>query len=499
MRISKKFFAVILACMILLSSICVLAEETAEERKVYDVETVNLGDYIKDTKKWEGPEGLDLTFKNGKIINENDELVVFSYTEDSFADNLVQYDVNFKYTGADGKSAWSGLALRSSITNDKTWNAYSGAYLFVIKSDRIELQRWGGGQVILDVVENKYIKDGVDASISVGAVNTDEGVCIVLFVDGVCVMNVCDDDKGAVTEGKYFNVYASAGSSISAYTGDAVPSVPTAPVVTADTENGYKLKTDYSLISFGEETEDAYKITWRHSVKKVGTELTEIDESAIKEFSNNYECVGVYPDYLGEGNEIEAEAQYATDFYLACIVDAEDNIVTHSKPVYIEEEPFLVNAANEIYKSSVILMVDYETAIVNGEVVQIDENDVDVIPTVIDGRTLVPVRFVAESFGAKVGWEDATQEVTIELDGNTIVMTLDETTYTVNGEEKQLDVAARTIQDRTMVPVRAISEAFGKFVFWDEENELIVISNENLGLDSVEDEDVLYYIAREIK
>ena len=53
--------------------------------------------------------------------------------------------------------------------------------------------------------------------------------------------------------------------------------------------------------------------------------------------------------------------------------------------------------------------------------------------------------------------------------------------------------------DRTMVPVRAISEAFGKVVFWDEENELIVISDEDLAIDSEEDSDVLYYIAKEIR
>ena len=179
-----------------------------------------------------------------------------------------------------------------------------------------------------------------------------------------------------------------------------------------------------------------------------------------------------------EGEEIEPTLDQANGYFVARVVDAEGNVIAQSASEKIESEPVLELAASKLIAESVALVVDYESAFVNGEKTQIDANDDKVKPTVIDGRTLVPVRFIAESFKANVGWDDATQKVTIELDGKTIVMTLNETAYTVDGEEKQLDVPATTIYGRTMVPVRAISEAFEKAVFWEGENELIIISNE---------------------
>ncbi len=500
MKITKKMLALFLATVIVLSAISVFANDAEiTERKTYEVETVSLGDYFKSESDWKIMQDGDLEFKNGKIVNNSNKTIVFSYAEDGFSNSLVQYNVKFNYTNSEGGATWSGLALRSGTPNEYSWGSYTDQYLFVIKSDRIELQRWNStSRIALDVVPNDYIKEGVETNISVGAVNTDLGVCIFLFVDDQCIINVCDADKAAITEGKYFNLYSSQGSEVSKYTGGEIPSVPTMPVVTTVEGDEYKFSADYSLVSFGGEAKDEYKITWYHSVQRAGTELTEIDESAMKEFSNAYDCVGVYPDYLGEGAEIVAEYEYATDFYRACVED-EEGIVTGGYPVFVEEEPFLASNAGKILNSSVVLRVDYENSLVNGEKIQIDANDVNVMPTVIDGRTLVPVRFVAESFGATVGWDEATSEVKIELGEDTILMTLDKTAYTVNGEAKELDVPARTMYDRTMVPVRAISEAFGKVVFWDEENELIVISDEDLGLDSEKDADVLYYIAKEIR
>lgn len=67
-----------------------------------------------------------------------------------------------------------------------------------------------------------------------------------------------------------------------------------------------------------------------------------------------------------------------------------------------------------------------------------------------------------------------------------IEMTLDSQTYYVNGEEKTLDVPAQTVQDRTLIPLRAMVESLGKQVFWDEKG-LIVISDTPALLDSQKD------------
>ena len=76
-------------------------------------------------------------------------------------------------------------------------------------------------------------------------------------------------------------------------------------------------------------------------------------------------------------------------------------------------------------------------------------------------RTFVPFRALAEAFGAEVAYDEATQAVTAKLNGVEVVMTIGSATYTVNGAEKTADVAPFINGSRTMVPVRFVAEAFG--------------------------------------
>ena len=82
-------------------------------------------------------------------------------------------------------------------------------------------------------------------------------------------------------------------------------------------------------------------------------------------------------------------------------------------------------------------------------------------------------------------------DIIIKKDDKEIKITFGSAEFEVNGEKFTYEAPIETVYDRTMVPVRAISEAFGKIVFWDGENELIVISDVDLELDS--DEDADYY------
>ena len=86
---------------------------------------------------------------------------------------------------------------------------------------------------------------------------------------------------------------------------------------------------------------------------------------------------------------------------------------------------------------------------------------IDSAPIIQNDRTYVPFRALAEAFGAEVAYDEATQAVTAELNGVTVVMTIGSATYTVNGVEKTMDVAPFINGSRTMVPVRFVAEAFG--------------------------------------
>lgn len=101
--------------------------------------------------------------------------------------------------------------------------------------------------------------------------------------------------------------------------------------------------------------------------------------------------------------------------------------------------------------------------------------ELDIAPLIISGRTLVPIRFIAEAFGAKVEWTNETQSITIEMDQITIVLQIGNKTAFINGKAHALDAAPMIVNSRTVVPVRFIAEALGAVVEWVKESETIVI------------------------
>lgn len=101
----------------------------------------------------------------------------------------------------------------------------------------------------------------------------------------------------------------------------------------------------------------------------------------------------------------------------------------------------------------------------NGEVLDFP----DTKPMIQDGRTLVPVRFVAEELGADVTWSKANAHVSIAFGDHHIIMDLPQNRVAVDGRLQGLDVKAVLVDGRTMVPLRFISEAMGLDVNWQEE------------------------------
>lgn len=82
-------------------------------------------------------------------------------------------------------------------------------------------------------------------------------------------------------------------------------------------------------------------------------------------------------------------------------------------------------------------------------------------PEVVNNRTMVPLRSIFEAMGADVQWDQATQTATATRGGDKIVMTLGQSSYTVNGAVKTMDTPPMVLNSRTMVPVRVVAESFG--------------------------------------
>lgn len=101
----------------------------------------------------------------------------------------------------------------------------------------------------------------------------------------------------------------------------------------------------------------------------------------------------------------------------------------------------------------------------------------DVPPVIKDGRTLVPVRVIAEGLGAKVDWNEAKRTAVITKGGQQLTLTLDSRQALVNGKQVMLDTAPVISRQRMLLPFRFVGESLGITVGWDNRSRT-VIANE---------------------
>lgn len=103
----------------------------------------------------------------------------------------------------------------------------------------------------------------------------------------------------------------------------------------------------------------------------------------------------------------------------------------------------------------------------------------DSSPIVENGRTLVPIRFIAEALGATVEWNQEKKSVYCVYNSTELTIVIGSKIAVVNGDEVVLDVSSKIINNRTMVPIRFISECFGSKVLWNgEKQEIRIFSDE---------------------
>ena len=135
------------------------------------------------------------------------------------------------------------------------------------------------------------------------------------------------------------------------------------------------------------------------------------------------------------------------------------------------------NSGNENKESSntIVLTIDEHDALVYGTT-----KTNDVAPKVVNDRTMLPARFIAENLGATVEWDGEKQLVTItgkneKQEDVTILITIGSDYTKVNGEDVKLDSPAFVENDRTYTPIRFISENLGATVEWNETEQTVTI------------------------
>ena len=123
---------------------------------------------------------------------------------------------------------------------------------------------------------------------------------------------------------------------------------------------------------------------------------------------------------------------------------------------------------------TITLQIGNPNMTVNNAEKAIDEQGT--VPVLINDRTLLPVRAVVEEMGGSVEWVEETQTVILAYGSDTITLQIDNPTAFLNDEAKTLDTAPMIIGDRTMMPIRFIAESFGFNVNWDDATQTATVS-----------------------
>jgi hypothetical protein len=116
------------------------------------------------------------------------------------------------------------------------------------------------------------------------------------------------------------------------------------------------------------------------------------------------------------------------------------------------------------------LTINSKNAIING-----NKTNLDVPPQTIKGNTMVPLRFIAEAFGCQVNWNASEKKITINRGSFEMFLWMDKTKALVNGQERTLKAPPTSVKGKTLVPLRFIAEAFGATVNFNSKTQEIDI------------------------
>ena len=140
------------------------------------------------------------------------------------------------------------------------------------------------------------------------------------------------------------------------------------------------------------------------------------------------------------------------------------------------EYPYtLVLHTADTFKTRIVMQIDNPEMSVNGVPMDIDPGYATAPVLLPTASTVVPIRSLIEVLGGSIAWDPSTQQVRIEYKGHTLILTIDDNQALCDGKVYPLATSPRIIEGRTMLPLRFVSQMLGCTVDWYQESLEIVI------------------------
>lgn len=261
--------------------------------------------------------------------------------------------------------------------------------------------------------------------------------------------------------------------------------LPEVEVTDGDLDLG-KIKTDNDdnqlIIPIESESSDASKITIKGAKITIDRTVAEGDVIAKLQGpaviqANNWSEIEEYFDFYGNyGSE---DYFYPRDDYV--YVEGEKAFKIDDGMIYPDNNTAAKGVIATVGTKGDVVGSTETTFVIGSNVYTIDgiEYQMDVEPYVENGRTYMPVRYVAYALGIaeeNILWDDATQTVTLIKDGTIIQIVIGDYYLNVNGVKIKMDVVPVLKNGRTMLPIRPIAESLGFTVGWDEATQTVTIT-----------------------
>lgn len=224
---------------------------------------------------------------------------------------------------------------------------------------------------------------------------------------------------------------------------------------------------DSPIVSVTSTTSDSITLSWQPVDKAVEYQIFEyFEETGLVQMLQTTKDTTVTIDSLNAGSTHRYIVQPISYVEIADNVSPENSVeATCNQGTEIKTD--------YSHSTTIKLQIDNPTMTVNGETKNIDANGT--APIIVDSITLVPIRAIIENLGGTVEWNSNIRTAILTMNGIEIQLVTDSKTAYRNGEEKNLDIAPIILNDRTMFPIRFIAESFGLDVVWDEQSKTITI------------------------